>query len=192
MERLLRTPGMMRQVWSGLDAGDRAPGAWRTHLRTYEVDDARGIADHLFTRAFGHPPPIEPRHFVLVYFPAPGSPDPQARIVAYTHQRAFDELYLAGGMCVDERVYRQFPKWLFDAIKPAGGLATIVMRDSFGMLGDSPACFGHVGEPRARQADLRAGFVDTGRPNLMVHWLRDLPEGEKQRLVGKVEAYGPF
>ena len=192
MERLLRPPGMVRRVASRLFGNHRAPGDWRAQLTTYEVDDARGIADALFTRAFGHAPPVEGRHFVLVYFPAAGSHDPTPRVVAYTHQRALDELYLAGGMCVDERIYRHLPERLFQAVKDEGGLATIVMRDSFAMLGDSPACFGHVGEPRARQADLRAGFVDTGLPHLMVHWRREIPEAEKRRLIGKVEAHGPF
>jgi hypothetical protein len=49
-----------------------------------------------------------------------------------------------------------------------------------------------VGEPRARAADLRAGFVDTGRPYLMVVWRKPLPEAERQRLVAEVEALGPF
>jgi hypothetical protein len=191
-EQLLRAPGAVRSFVSSLLGGDRASGSWRDHLEAYEVDDVRGIADELFARRFGHAPPVEGRHFLLVYSPPPGSPDRHPRVVAYTHQRALDELYLAGGMCVDERAYRLFPKWLFDAVKAEGGLATIVMRASFGALGDAPACFGHVGEPRARQADLRAGFVDTGRPDLMVYWRRDLDEAEKRRLVTKVEAHGPF
>ncbi len=192
MQRLLGAPDPVRSFVSSLFAGDRPTASWRDHLETYEVDDARGIADGLFTRAFGHAPPVEGRHFVLVYTPPPGSRDLQPCVAAYTHQRAFDELYLAGGMCVDERAYRQFPKWLFNAVKAEGGLATIVMRASFDMLDDSPACFGHVGEPRARQADLRAGFVDTGRPHLMVHWRRALPEAEQHRLIDKVVAHGPF
>jgi len=191
-ERVLRAPGAVPGLVSSLLGGDRAHGSLRDHLETYEVDDVRGIADALFMRRFGHAPPVEGRHFVLVYTPPPGSPEPRARVVAYTHQRAFDELYLAGGMCVDERAYRRFPKWLFDAVKAEGGLATLVMRASFGALGDAPACFGHVGEPRARQADLRAGFVDTGRPDLMVHWRRELDDAEKRRLIAKVEAHGPF
>jgi hypothetical protein len=60
------------------------------------------------------------------------------------------------------------------------------------MLGDSPAVFGHVNEPRARQADLRAGMVDTDREHLMVYWRRELPAMEKRRLVDLVAAHGPF
>jgi hypothetical protein len=60
------------------------------------------------------------------------------------------------------------------------------------MLGESPASFGHVGEPRARAADLRTGFVDTGREHLMVYWRRELAEDERTRCIERVAALGPF
>jgi hypothetical protein len=170
----------------------RPAGDWRACLRTFEVADAQAFAGELFRRSFGHPPPAEPRHFVLVYVPPADAEDAACAVVAYSHHRAFDEVYLGGGMCVDERAYRRFPKWLFRAVREQGGLATIIARDSISMLGESPACFGHVGEPRARQADLRTGFVDTGRPHLMVFWRKPLPDAERERLIAKVEAYGPF
>lgn len=194
MRDLLRPPGRLGRVAARLGHLLLPRGAldWRRHLRTYEVADARGIADDLFRRSFGHDPPAEPRHFVLVSFPAPDDGAPHPRVVAYVHQRALHEVYLCGGMCVDERAYRQFPRWLFQAVKSEGGLATIVTRDSLAMLGDSPASFGHVGEPRARQADLRTGFVDTGVPHLMVFWRRQVPQPEKQRLIEKVAAHGAF
>jgi hypothetical protein len=195
MQDLLRAPSRARRVIARLARrlGLRPlEGKWRSHLRTYEVEDASTLADELFRRSFGHGTPAEPRHFVLVYFPPVDAADPQPRVVGYSHHRALDEVYLGGGMCVDERVYRQFPRWLFEAVKAEGGLATLVARDSIGMLDDSPACFGHVGEPRARQADLRTGFLETGLPHLMVFWRREVPEAEKQRLIAKVAAHGPF
>lgn len=164
--------------------------SWRDHLRTDEVADPRPLAGDLFRRRFGHEIPDYPRSFVLRYLENPGDAD--GRIVAYVHQMPFNEVYLGGGMVVDERVYRSFPKWLFAEVRREGGLATIVTRDSISQLGDSPAAFGHVGEPRARQADLRTGYVDTGRPHLMVFWRKPLPEAEKERLIALVEAHGPF
>jgi hypothetical protein len=166
------------------------PGAWRGWLRTEEIADARADAGELFRRSFGHEIPSYPRHFVLLYVP-PGEPSAR-RVVAYVHQMPYGEVYLGGGMCVDERAYRGFPRWLFQQVRGEGGLATIVTRDSLAMLGDAPAAFGHVGEPRARQADLRTGYVDTGRPHLMVFWRRALSDAEKARLIGVAEAHGPF
>jgi hypothetical protein len=164
---------------------------WRDRLRTWEVDNARAVAGGLFRRSFGHAVPDYPRHFVLVLSPEPGSDD-APKVVAYVHQTVKGELALCGGMCVDERSYRRMPKWLFEAVREQGGLATIVTRDSVEMLGDVAAVFGHVGEPRARAADLRTGFVDTDREHLMVIWRRELPDTERHRLIEAVAALGPF
>jgi hypothetical protein len=113
-------------------------------------------------------------------------------VVAYVHQTPHEEFFLTGGMCVDASAYRRMPKWLFEQARDEGGLATIVTRDSMEMLGDSPAAFGHVGEPRARAADLRTGFVDTDHEHLMVLWRRELPEAERRRLIERAAAIGPF
>ena len=168
-----------------------APGNWRERLRTWEVDDAKVVAGELFRRSFGHEVPDFPRHFVLVLSPEPGSGEPPS-VVAYVHQTHRGEYALCGGMCVDERAYRRMPKWLFAQVHEQGGLATIVTRDSVEMLGDCSAIFGHVGEPRARAADLRTGFVDTGREHLMVIWRRDLSDAGKRRLIDEAVAIGPF
>jgi hypothetical protein len=168
-----------------------APPHWRDHLRTWEINDARVVAGPLFRRSFGHEVPDFPRHFVLVYSPPAGAGE-EPEVLAYVHQTAHAGVYLCGGMCVDERAYRRFPRWLFSAVREQGGLATIVTRDSVAMLGDCPAVFGHVGEPRARAADLRTGFVDTGREHLMVIWRRELAAAEREALVDAVERLGPF
>ena len=168
-----------------------AAGNWRDRLRTWEVNDARVVAGDLFRRSFGHEVPDYPRHFVLVYSPEPGSQEPPT-VVAYVHQMRGEGYYLCGGMCVDERAYRRFPRALFGAVREQGGLATIVTRDSVEMLGDCAAVFGHVGEPRARAADLRTGFVDTDRTHLMVIWRKPLSDEDKRRLVDEVASRGAF
>ena len=95
-------------------------------------------------------------------------------------------------MCADAAVYRELPRDAFKEVQDAGGFATMILRNTFGMLGDSAAVFGHVAEPRARQADLRAGMVETGREHLMVYWLRELSEHDKKRLIEVVAQHGPF
>jgi hypothetical protein len=151
------------------------------------------VAGELFRKSFGgQEVPDYPRHFVLVFSPAPESDDTTPRVVAYMHHTPHEGIHLSGGMCVDAAAYRAIPKWLFEQVRAEGGLATIMARESIAMLGDSPAAFGHVGEPRARAADLRAGFVDTDRPHIMVVWRKPLAESEKKRLVDLVESIGPF
>lgn len=171
-------------------AGAKPPD-WRERLRTWEVNDARVVAGDLFRRSFGHEVPDYPRHFVLVHSPEPGSGE-APQVVAYVHQSRGEGYYLCGGMCVDERAYRRFPRWLFEAARDEGGLATIVTRESVGMLEQGFPVFGHVGEPRARAADLRTGFVDTDREHLMVIWRGERTESEKRLLVDAVAALGPF
>jgi hypothetical protein len=162
---------------------------WRDRLRTIEVDDARALASELFERRFALSIPVFPRHFVLLYS---AGGDTSQQVVAYVHQTRFDEVYLTGGLCVDERAYRSFPKWLFARVREEGGLATLLMKDSFAMLADGHAVFGHVGDLRSRQATLRAGYADTEDAHVMVRWRNALSDAEKQRLVARVVGYGPF
>lgn len=191
---LLRDAGAMPSTRASVASpaiSEAHDGDWRSRLRTWEVNDARHVAGELFRRRFSHEVPDYPRHFVLVLSPEPGSGAPP-EVVAYVHQTAQGRVYLCGGMCVDEGAYRRMPRWLFEAVRAEGGLATIVTRASVAMLGECDAVFGHVGEPRARAADLRTGFVDTDREHLMVIWRKPLSDLERRLLVDEVASMGPF
>ncbi|HUQ29094.1 MAG TPA: hypothetical protein VM051_10890 [Usitatibacter sp.] len=163
---------------------------WQACLRTVEVDDAAPLAGWLFKRRFGTDVPVSPRHFVLLYSPAGNASGERA--VAYIHHQRLGEIYLTGGLCVDERAYRSFPAWLFAKVREQGGLATIMTLGSMAMLGDGAAVFGHVGELRSRQASLRSGFADTDDDHLMVYWLAPLDAEEKKRLIAIAASRGPF
>ncbi len=178
---------------TGTASDGKTRAGWRSCIDTVETSDAQAAAS-LFRKSFGHPVPPMPRHYVMFYRPPPAQGNDSARplVIGYTHQLAFENVYLAGGMCVDPAAYRMFPRWLFDEVKREGGLATIIMKESFATLGDCPAVFGHVGDKRARLADLRAGFIDTGRPHLMVHWRRPLPREAQDALIDRVERIGRF
>ena len=94
-------------------------------------------------------------------------------------------------MCVDNAVYRQMPREHVRQIRQVGSLAEYILRNTFDMIGPCAAIFGSVGDAIARNVDLRAGFVDTGKPHLMVVW-RDVKESEKPALLAKVVALGSF
>ena len=166
------------------------PQQWRDHFRTWEVHDARVVAGDLFRASFGQEVPGTARHFVLVYSPPSEEDDTTPKVVAYIHQRPLDDVYLGDGMCVDPVAYRRMPRWLFGQVRDEGGLATIVARDSLSMLGDAPAAFGRAGEPGARQASLRAGYVDAGVGDLIVSWRKPLSGEGKRQVIDKIAAAG--
>lgn len=165
--------------------------ALRDHFRASEVAEARGPEAALFRRRFGHEIPDYPRHFTLLY-KASGSASDEGQCVAYVHQTPHEDMHLCGGLCVDEPMYRKLPRPLFDQVRDEGGFGTVLMRESIIALGSGVAVFAHVGEPRSRQAVLRAGFVDTGRPHLMVVWRKEVSAMERQQRVGRIESLGPF
>ena len=99
---------------------------------------------------------------------------------------------LSGGMVFDERVYRRLPPGHRARIRASGGAMEFLTRRTHAMLTDAIAVFGHVGDPRAERVDLRAGYVHTPHSHVMVCWQRSLPTAEREALVARVAALGPF
>ncbi|MBK6806075.1 MAG: hypothetical protein IPG84_15110 [Betaproteobacteria bacterium] len=65
-------------------------------------------------------------------------------------------------------------------------------RRTHALLTDAIALFGYVGEPRAERVDLRSGYERTGYPHVIVCWQRELPAAEREVLLSRVAALGPF
>ena len=149
--------------------------------------DAAHAVGELFKRLFGDDLPDFPRHFVLRYV-AGGAAVP----LAYAHFTPWEGCYLGGGMAFDERAYRQITAVHRARIREAGGVTEFLLRRIRAMLGDAIALFGHVGEPRAERVDLRAGYERTAYPHLIVCWQRDLPAKERDALLARAAAVGPF
>ncbi len=156
-------------------------------IRVVEVDDAAPFAGKLFLQKFKHHIPDYPRHFIAFYEP---SPDLRTT-VGYVHFSPFENVFLGGGMCVDTAAYRRMSPEQMRNIREVGSLAEYMLRNTFDLLGPCAAIFGSVGDATARVVDLRAGFVDTGVPHLMVVW-RDVTESEKPAVLAKVAALGSF
>ena len=123
---------------------------------------------------------------------ATGGDASDAPVIAYFHEVSKGGAHLVGGLCVDERVYRVFPKWLRDQVHDEGGLATIMTNGTVALLEGNAPVFGHIGDLRSRQAALRAGFGDTDDAHLMARWRAPLSDEEKRRVVAQVAALGPF
>lgn len=95
-------------------------------------------------------------------------------------------------MCVRENVYRRMPKEHFRACREQGGIAQMMMATAARELNDAVAWFGYCGDAKAMAVDLRAGYVRTRHPHLIVKWFRDIPKDEQERLIASIAAIGPF
>lgn len=174
------------------DADARSGADWRSIadlVDVVELDDAAAAREvgPLFRRLFGDALPDFPRHFVLRYV-AGGEPVP----LAYAHFTPWEDCYLGGGMAFDERAYRRLPAGHRARIRAAGGVTEFLLRRIRAMLADAVALFGHVGEPRAERVDLRSGYERTSHPHVIVCWQRALPPSERDALLARVAALGPF
>jgi len=157
-------------------------------VRVEEVSDAEFYVGDLFRRRFRHDPPPFPRHYVAFYRASRARYFP----LGYIHYAAFEDTFLCGGMVIDDRAYRRIPAAHRAIIRSAGGIAELMLRETFARLGSAPAIWGYVGDKQAEEVDVRAGFRHTHHPHVMVVWNRELPEAEKAARIERVIALGPF
>lgn len=157
-------------------------------VRVEETSEAAFYAGDLFRRRFGGEPPDYPKHYVAFYRQASGA----FLSIGYIHYTAFEDTYLCGGMVIDDRMYRKIPGQHRKLIRDAGGIAEIMLRETFARLAEAPAIWGYVGDKQAEEVDARVGFVHTGHPRIMVVWNRPLPDDEKAARLARVAALGPF
>jgi hypothetical protein len=157
-------------------------------IRVEEISDAEFYAGDLFRRRLGGNPPNFPTHYVAFYRHG----RTRYRPVGYVHYTAFEDTYLCGGLVIDDRLYRRIPASHRKLIKAAGGIAEIMLRQTFARLGAAPAIWGYVGDKQGEEVDVRVGFRHTHHPHVMVVWNRDLPEAEKAARLERVIALGPF
>ena len=184
---------MTRNRAQGPSAGPPQPvDGWESIadlVDVVELDDAAAAREvgALFRRLFGDDLPGFPRHFVLRYVGGDATVP-----LAYAHFTPWEGCYLGGGMAFDERAYRRIVPAHRARIRAAGGVMEFLLRSIRVMLTDAIALFGHVGEPRAARVDLRAGYERTRFPHLIVLWQRGLPSAERDALLAKAAAQGPF
>lgn len=175
-------------VTTGMNSG---PLALHQAIEIVEVEDAEPLVGDLFRRRFNTPDfPKTPRHFVAMALQADGNRLP----VGYVHYAMWETSALCGGLVIDERAYRTLPNPVREALRAGGGIAQILLAQSFDQLpGDLLAIWGHVGSRMSEKVCLRVGFERTEDPYVMVVW-RNTQLGEKNReqWLARVIALGPF
>jgi len=153
------------------------------------VDDGPFFIDELFRRKFAHPAP-EFGHAVIAFYRR----SRQHFIpLCYVNFLPYDEVILVGGGMTDGRAFEQMGDGLPDRIRASGGMLYHVLRFGFDRFKDEcEAYFGHAGDARAYEVDLKAGFEPTGHQYLIAHFHKPVTAQRKAQLIGKIHAIGPF
>lgn len=155
------------------------------------VERYEAIAGDLFQRKFGtQGPPDSWHHHICAFAPiAPG----RLQLLGYVHFGVFGDTCLVGGMCTDGAALREFDAPTRATLTTPGGVAFQMLRYGFQRFArDFDAFFGTVGDPRAREVDLAAGFVETEHAQLLMYLPRPLPENHTRALQAKVLSLGGF
>jgi hypothetical protein len=147
-----------------------------------EIDDP-AIAADLFRRKFAQEIPNFPKHFVAII---------GERCAGYVHYSAWNEDYLCGGLCIDDRVYRVLSASERAWIRERGGIAEIMMRGAHAALADAPVIWGYIGDKQAEAVDRRVGFVPVAEPYLFAIWQKQLSDTEKAARIDAAVKLGPF
>ncbi len=164
--------------------------------------DAASLASDLFRECFNADFPV-PRDNAGLSIPTPPGnwrqyvalyrwPDDTRETVGFCNWIRFGDVYLEGGMCVRKSFYRRMPKEHFRECSARGGVAQMMMEAAAKELDDCQAWFGFCGDKKALAADLRAGYELTDKQHLIVKWFRTPPPIERQALIDRIAAIGPF
>ena len=173
-----------------------------TRLRIFETLDAPALAGELFFQSFRIPFPV-PRDNCGLSIPTPPGnwrqfvaryewPDGRMETVGFCNWIRYENVYLEGGMCVAKTFYRRMPREDWKECAARGGIAQMMMEEAARHLDDCNAWFGFCGDPKALAVDLRFGYVTTEYDKLIVKWFAPLDAGEKNRLIRRIAAIGPF
>lgn len=158
-------------------------------LHLIDIDNGTFFVNDLFRRKFGHDAPTFGRHMILLY----KSANATFSVASYLHLWTQGPIGLIGGGCTDGRTIRSMSAHERRVIDESGGLLLQTLRYAFSHYeADLDAFFGHCGNARALQVDLRAGFIRTSDVNLLVRWNRDLDDGRRTVLFNQAMALGSF
>jgi hypothetical protein len=171
------------------------PVAWQIdeHLAAFilvtEVDTGSFFIGDLFRRKFGVPPPDFGHHIVAFY-------RDHERIfwpASYLHLWTQNTIGLVGGGCTDGRILQNMAPEHLLMLNQAGGLLRQTLGYCFGKFEcQLEAFFGHCGNDRAKEVDVRAGFMETRIPYLLVRYNKPLSPKRQETLLRQAVTIGAF
>ena len=160
----------------------------QVQINLLEVDNAEPLAGQVFKRSFNELIPNFPKHFVLL---ANNDKD-QALTLGYVHFTQHENMYLGGGMCVNNRALRHLPQTVRREFSEHGGVAFYMLSESVKKLKGCDAVFGYVGHKGAYKIDLAVGFEQTEYKHLIVYWKTDVNKEKQQQIIQSAYQFGPF
>ena len=145
--------------------------------------------DALFRAKFSHPAPEHGHGLVCFY-----RKDWKHFVpLCYTNFLPYDEVILVGGAMTDGSVFRMMPPETRDAIRHKGGAYFCLLKFAFEYFKDDcEAFFGHAGDRRAYEVDIKAGFEPTPYEHLIVNFHKPTSAERRHELIEKIHAIGPF
>lgn len=182
-------PALAEATESAAEAG-LAGAASVAAFRVVEVVDAEFLAGALFRRRFATTDfPQTPKHFVAFHQGSDGN----LRVLGYVHYEIWQQQAMGGGLVIDERAYRQLPAADRAALRAGGGVAELMLRESFALLPASLiAIWAYIGDALSEKVNRRVGFQPTGEQYIRVIWRRPLSASEQATWLQRVIGYGPF
>jgi hypothetical protein len=154
-----------------------------------EVEGGHRFVGELFARKLGGAPPESGHHLIAFHRRPDGSFAP----ASYLHLWIRDGMGLVGGGCTDGAVVRAMSAEQREALGAAGGLLGQMLGFCFATFeSQCDAFMGHCGDARAKEVDLRAGFLETPEQYLLIRPNRALGAAREAELVARAKAIGIF
>jgi len=154
-----------------------------------EVSSGAFFADDFFSRSFGENVPPYGHHIVCFYRKNPSHFLP----LGYINFLEYDEVILVGGGVTNGAAFKLVDENHAAEIRETGGVLYQLLVYGFKAFADRcEAYFGYVGDPRAYEVDIQAGFEPTGHDRLVVNFHKSLSAERKAALIAKMHAVGPF
>lgn len=153
------------------------------------VDDGPFFIDEMFQKKFGHPAPDHGLSVVCFY----RNNWDRFLPVCYINFLPHEEVMLVGGGMTDGRAFAHMTNGLPEKIKSSEGIFYHVLKFGFDRFKDQcEAYFGHAGDKRAYEVDMKAGFEPTKYQHLIANFHKPLTTEKKNDLVEKIHAIGSF
>jgi len=154
-----------------------------------EVSSGSCFAGEMFHAAFQDDLPAWGHHLLLMYRRDDGFFLP----LTYLNFLEHENVMLVGGGVTSGKSFQHVDPEDARQIRAEGGGLYKLLRYGFETFADQcDAYFGHAGNPRAYEVDMKAGFVSTKYEHLIVNFHKPLDETVKESLIDRIHSIGSF